>query len=197
MKQYCEDGVCMTLAPPEHECTSSIKKKFAGIVKKLKPYCGSELATGINAVNFKFCVVKESARCVESTTFGQDEDFIPTSKHDCAELIEQDESLCPSKTFYISKKKKCYCCSFPSTDPNFEVEKAGYDLYQLDITPVSNDDESVHHFVQSYSIPMEHSPRAYFALLAAIGIVTILISIVVKICKQAKSYAHIPEPQVA
>merc|ERR1719378_1036688 len=181
-KQYCEDGVCLTLSPPEHECTSNIKKRFNGIVKKLKPYCGGDLATGINAVNFKFCVVQEGARCVESRRFGQDEDFIPTSKHDCAELIDQDESLCPSQTFYMSRKKECQCCTFTSTDPNFETEKAGYDTYQLDITPVSNDDESLHTFVQSYSIPMEHSPRAYLALLATIGIFTILISIVVKIC---------------
>jgi len=196
-KQYCEDGVCLTLSPPEHECTSTIKSKFAGIVKKLKPYCGSDLATGINAVNFKFCIVQETSRCVESTTFGQDEDFVPTSKHDCAELIEQDESLCPSKTFYWSKKKQCHCCSFPSTDPRFETTNAKYDLYQLDITPIFNEDESVHRFVQSYSIPMENSPRAYFLVLVIIGIFAILISNVVNMCKQAKNYAHIPEPQVA
>eukprot|EP00493_Phyllostaurus_siculus_P008778 UN08887 len=35
-KQYCESGVCLTLAPPEKECTTTIKNKFEEQVGKLK-----------------------------------------------------------------------------------------------------------------------------------------------------------------
>merc|ERR550534_311312 len=197
-KQYCEDGVCLTLSDEKHECTSTIKSKFAGQVKNLKPYCGSEWTTGINAANFKYCIVEEDTKCVDATVFGEDGDFDPSDKLDCVELLEEDESLCPSKTWYITRgKKKCHCCPIAHTDPDFVKAPAKFDLYQLDIKSETSEDESTTDLIQSYSIPyLQRSSHDLFLYLLAIVGMFAVVNLVARICNQATKYSHIPEAQI-
>jgi len=189
-KQYCESGVCLTLAPPEKECTTTIKNKFEEQVGKLKPYCGSEL-TAMNGANWKYCIVQRKAECIDSTNFGHDGDFSPAGKSDCAEILEQDESLCPSKTFFWNwNRRVCKCCSLSHSDENFETTDNKWDILQLDITSNTNGDETFNTLAQSYSIPLSRSSNVY-AILAIIGFFTTA-KYVIDLWRRAKKYSHIP-----
>lgn len=191
-KQYCEEGVCITLSDEKHECMTTIKKKFSDKVRSLQPYCDSEIYNGINGPNFNFCILESDSVCNPSFNIDVG-DFAVDNRDDCAEILKEDPSLCPSGTFYFQKnRKKCRCCEI-----GFESEAGKFDLLIINSRPAPT--AGVRAQIQTYSATLHDSGNdlrilQLFAIIGALAVVKFLIDT----CKKSqKLYATIPEPQLA
>jgi len=191
-KQYCEEGVCLTLADENHECMTTIKKKFSSKVNSLKPYCDGDIYNGINGPNFAYCISESDAVCNPSFKIDVG-DFAVDSSGDCAEILKEDPTLCPSGTFYFQKnKKKCRCCEI-----GFESEAGKFDLLNMKIQPAPT--AGVRALIQTYSTKLQDSGNniRVLQLFAIIGAL-VVVKFVIDTCKKSqKTYATIPEPQFA
>jgi len=104
-KEYCENDVCVPLGNEEWDCAGDMKRVTENM--KSSNDCERVGKLGLNSGLFEYCHHGKDLTCELTNEFKVD--FEGKKAKDCAAAINDDPSLCPSKTFY-TKKKSCVCC---------------------------------------------------------------------------------------